>query len=406
VGIGELLRVALVALRAHKLRSALTTLGIVIAVWTIVSVLSVISGMNDYVRNKIFDLSPDVFVVTKFGIITSREQFLEAVKRKDITRRDVDALSRMCDDCSEIGMLIQSQKAVHAGNRRIADVPVNGASANVSKLQNADLEEGHFFTEAEDEHRAPVAVIGWEIRKELFPTVDPIGRTIWIGGMPHRVIGALEKQGSVLGQSRDVVVYVPLKDAELLVGRDSSLDLLVQAKGGVMGVSRAQDQVVEVFRRLRHTPFRSGDPIGIVTAEMVQQLWKQISASTFIFVVVLSGISLVVGAIVVANIMLVSVIERTKEIGLRLALGARKRDIRRQFLVEAASLALLGGILGTLGGALTAWVVRANTPMPTAIRPAVVIAALLTAGLTGILAGLFPARKAANLPPIEALRYE
>ena len=406
MGLSELLRVALVALRAHKLRSFLTTLGIVIAVWTIVSVVSVISGMNDYVKSKIFDLSPDVFVVTKFGIITSREAFLEAVKRKDVTRTDVDALARMCEDCGDIGMMLQSSKPVHSGNRRIADVPVNGTSANFRTLQNADLEEGRFFTEAEDEHRAPVAVIGYEIRKELFPTVDPIGRTIWIAGMPHRVVGTLEKQGSVLGQSRDVVVYVPLRDAERFVGRNQSLDLLVKARGGIAGVIRAQEQVVEVFRRLRHTPFRSGDPIGIVTAEMIQQLWKQISASTFIFVVVLSGISLVVGAIVVANIMLVSVIERTKEIGLRLALGARKRDIRRQFLVEAASLALLGGILGTVAGAITAWIVRANTPMPTAIRPSVVAAALFTAGMTGILAGLFPARKAANLPPIEALRYE
>lgn len=402
----ELIRVALVALRAHKLRSFLTTLGILIAVWTIVSVVSVISGMNEYVRTKILTLSPDVFVVTKFGIITSREAFLEAIKRKDITRREADTLVRLCTSCEDIGLSLSVSAPVRVGSRRIPGVNVNGTLPNVAQLQNLDLEAGRYFTEQEEDRGAPLAVIGSEIREELFPRLDPIGRTIWIRGFPYRVIGLLTKQGSVLGQNQDVVVYAPLRAVEKNFGGRQSLDLLVKAVGGLPGISRAQDEVTVLFRSMRRTPPGGSDPIGIVTAEMIQQLWKQISASTFVFVIILSGISLVVGAIVVANIMLVSVVERTKEIGLRLALGARKRDIRRQFLLEAVVLSILGGLFGTAAGAVTAAIVDAQSPMPATIRAPIVVVALLVAGLTGVLAGFFPARKAANLPPIEALRYE
>jgi putative ABC transport system permease protein len=402
----ELFRLAFTALRAHKLRSLLTTLGIVIAVWTIVSVVSVITGMNDYVRTKIFTLSPDVFVVTKFGIITSREAFLEAIKRKDITKKDVETVGRLCESCADIGVTWGASLPVRSAGRRISGVDIQGTLANEASLENLDIEAGRFFTEQEEEHGAPVAVIGSEIREELYPHLDPIGRTVWVGGFPLRIIGLLTKQGSVLGQSRDVIVYTPLRTLEKSFGRRHSYDLLIKASGGIPGISLAQDEVTSIFRSLRHTPAKSPDPIGIVTAEMIQLLWKQISASTFIFVIVISGISLVVGAIVVANIMLVSVVERTKEIGLRLALGARKRDISRQFLVEAVALSFAGGVIGTLAGMVTAWIVDTQSPMPAAVDPKVVAGALFTAGLTGVLAGFFPARKAANLPPIEALRYE
>jgi len=406
----ELARVAWSALRAHKLRSFLTMLGIIISVWTIVSVVSVISGMNDYVRTKVFSLSPDVFVATRFGMITSREEFIQALKRKPITENEVDRLREACESCGDIGLWLDSSRGVHSGSRRLPDVPLHGTSSNVASLQNLDFEAGRYFTDLEDERRAPVAVIGSEIQEELFPHQDPIGRTIWIGGFPHRIIGALVKQGSVLGQSQDLVVYTPFRTAQKLFGHRQGLDqqvsFLVRSAGGIPTVAHTEEEVVQIFRWMRHVPPQGADPIGLVTAEMVQMLWKSISRSTFVFVIIISSISLLVGAIVVANIMLVSVIERTKEIGLRLALGARKRDIQRQFLVEATFLSLAGGVIGSLAGAGTAWLVETQSPMPARVTAALVMSAMATAGGTGLLAGFFPARKASNLSPIEALRYE
>jgi len=255
-----------------------------------------------------------------------------------------------------------------------------------------------------------VAVIGSEIRDELFPRQDPLGRTVWIGGVPHQVVGLLVKQGSVLGQSQDLVVYVPFRTAQKQVGSKRSLDtqvsLLVRAASGVAGVEHCQEEVIQMFRWMRHIPFRGSDPVGIVTAEMIQSLWKQVSATTFIVVFLISAVSLLVGAIVVANIMLVSVVERTTEIGLRLALGARKQDILRQFLTEAVVLCAAGGVVGSILGGVTAMVVDAQSPVPAAIKTWVIVAAMAIATVAGLVAGVFPAYRASRLTPIEALRHE
>jgi putative ABC transport system permease protein len=407
----ELIRISLGALGAHKLRSFLTALGVVIAVWTIVSVVSVMVGMNNFVATKIFTLSPDVFAVTQFGIITSREEFLEAVKRKTISEHEIHRLAELCESCAEVGQTIEGTKAVHAGDRRLGDVEIRGTTANVARLQNLDIEAGRYFTESENQHREPVAIIGSEVREELYPRRDPIGRPIWVDGQPHRIIGVLAKQGNILGQNLDIVVYVPYRDAEKFLGKgrrlgEGQITALVRAAGGVPGVGRAKDEVIQVFRWLRATPIRGKDPVGVVTAEMIQTLWRGISATTYVVLFIISGISLVVGAIVVANIMLVSVVERTREIGVRMALGARKRDLRRQFLLEAAFLSIGGGILGTLAGAVTAWVVNTQSPFPALVSPGAVVMAITVSACAGIVAGFLPARQAASLQPVEALRHE
>jgi putative ABC transport system permease protein len=402
----ELIRVALRAIGAHKLRSFLTLLGVIIGVMTVVAVIAVITGLNNYVATKLFTLSPDVYIVTRFGIITSREQFLEALKRKPITKADIEKAARMSRTAVAIGAQSGVVKAVKSGNRRLADVTINGATANVAQLQNLDVESGRFFTELENERRSYVAVIGSEVREELFPRLDPIGRDVSIGGIPFRVVGLLVKQGSVLGQSQDSVVYVPRETLAKSWGTKRSIGVFVKATGGVPGVPASIDEMRSIFRAIRHTPPSAPDPVAFVTGEAVQAVWNSISAGAFALLVFISGISLVVGAIVIANIMLVSVIERTKEIGLRLALGARRRDIRRQFLLEAALLALGGGAVGVFFGWLIAFGVEAFSPLPTLVTPGLVLSGLVLATLTGVVAGAFPAVKASRLPPIEALRYE
>lgn len=403
---GELLRVAWRAINAHKLRSFLTLLGVIIGVMTVIAVVSVISGLNNYVATKLFSLSPDVYTIERFGIITSREEFLDALKRKRIQKSDVEAYRKLAKNAVAVGARSGTTRSVRSGNRRLSDVQIAGVTANVAELSNLDVELGRFFTESENERRSFVAVIGTEVRDELWPRLDPVGRTISIDGIPFRVIGLLVKQGSVFGQSQDNVVYVPREALAKAWGTQRNISIYVKARGGVEGIPASMDEARAIFRALRKTAPSAPDPVSFVTAEAIQVVWRSISAGAFALLAFISGISLLVGAIVIANIMLVSVVERTKEIGIRLAIGARKRDILRQFLLEATLLALGGGAVGVLFGWIISSLINAFTPLPTLVTPFLITTGLLLATLTGLVAGVFPAVKASRLPPIEALRYE
>jgi putative ABC transport system permease protein len=402
----ETLRIALAALRAHKLRSFLTLLGVIIGVMTVVSVVSIINGLNAYVTEQIFSLNPDVFVVTQFGIITSREEFIEALKRKRITLEDAEAVERLCAGCGDVGVVNSTNQAVKHGSERLPDVQIIGGTANIAGLTNLDLEAGRFYTDIEVRHAATVAVIGSDVRDELFGKLDPIGRLVWIEGTPYKVVGLLRKQGSVLGQSQDSRVDIPLDAFRKQYGLRRSVALFIRPRDGMAGLEPAQDEVRTILRARRDTPFKAKDPFGLVTAGAVGDVWKQISAGAFALVTFISGISLLVGGVVIANIMLVSVIERTREIGIRRALGARRRDILLQFLAEAVVLSLAGGVVGVLLGFAIAKGLSTAFPLPTRVTPGLILAGLLLSVATGLLAGVFPARKAARLPPIEALRYE
>ena len=403
---GELLRVALRAINAHKLRSFLTLLGVIIGVMTVIAVVSVISGLNNYVATKLFSLSPDVYTIERFGIITSREEFLDALKRKRIQKSDLEAYRKLAKNAVLVGASSGTNRSVRAGSRRLSDVRITGVTANVAEISNLDVDLGRFFTESENERRSFVAVIGTEVRDELWPRLDPVGRTISIDGIPFRVIGLLVKQGSVFGQSQDNVVYVPREALAKAWGTRRNVSIYVKARGGVEGIPASMDEARAIFRALRKSAPSAPDPVSFVTAEAIQVVWRSISAGAFALLAFISGISLLVGAIVIANIMLVSVVERTKEIGIRLAIGARKGDILRQFLLEATLLALGGGAVGVLFGWVISSLINAFTPLPTLVTPFLITTGLLLATLTGVLAGVFPAVKASRLPPIEALRYE
>jgi putative ABC transport system permease protein len=402
----ETLSIAATALSTHKLRSFLTLLGVIIGVMTVVSVASIISGLNNYIQEKVFSLGPDVYVITQFGIITSREQFLEAVKRKKIDWADYDAIRERCRHCAGVGANEGRRDVVKHAAKKLSGVRIQGGTPNMADISGLDLDAGRFFTEPENAHAAPVTIIGTDVRDELFGKLDPIGRTITIANHPFKVIGLLRKQGSVFGQSQDNQLWMPINAYRKQFGTHSTLTLFVRAAGGVAGMPRSMDDVRVILRSRRRTPFRGDDPFGTVSAEAIQAVWKQISASGFALMIFISGISLVVGGIVIMNIMLVSVVERTREIGVRRALGATKRNIRSQFLTEAILLALGGGFVGVLLGYGISKGIAAAFPLPTLVRPSLVISGLLIAVITGALAGFFPARRAAALPPIDALRYE
>jgi putative ABC transport system permease protein len=404
MGWSELVGVATQALRLNKLRSGLTLLGVIIGVMTVVSVLSIISGLNDYVMNKVINLNPDVLVFTRYGIIRNRMEFIMARKRKPVTMRDLQVVSAECRSCAEVGAQQRQVATLHAGPRKLADVPIMGYTANASTLLNVDLQGGRFFTGPEEQHAAAVAVIGFDVKDELFPTIDPIGRTVLVHGYPVRVVGLQTKQGKVLGENRDKVMIVPITFLQKVLTSDDGIAIMVRPARGMKGLDQTQDEVRTLLRSLRRTPFKTDDPFGIVGAEAIQSLWRSISAAAFAVMILISGISLVVGGIVIANIMFVSVVERTHEIGLRMALGARKRDIKRQFLLESSLLATLGGVGGVLGGSLVAMAV--NQIFPADVKLTFVAIGIATATLTGLVAGLAPAAAAARLPPVEALRHE
>jgi len=406
VDAGELARASIGSIRAHKLRSFLTLLGIIIGVTTIVLVASVITGLNAFVAQKIIRLAPDTFVITKYGIIRSREEFVDALKRPDLGDREFETLQRTLSKAETIAAQVGTGGLVKYRDRSLADVRIQGCTSNLAPLVGVELAEGRFFSEAEEQSGAAVAVIGWDVKDELYGVLDPVGREVLVAGLPHRVIGVIEQQGKILGQSQDQQVFLPLRAWRKLYGSRSTVDIVVRARGGVEGLEGAMDEARAILRALRHVAFKDADPFGIVTVESLQTLWRQISAAAFILTLLVSGVSLGVGGIVIMNIMLVGVVERTREIGVRLAVGARKRDIRRQFLLEAAFLSSGGGLVGLVAGALGAAALRDLLGFPARTTAVIALGAVALSAAVGIMAGYWPARSASNLPVVDALRDE
>ena len=404
----ELLRAALRALRAHKLRSFLTLLGVIIGVTTIVAVVGIISGLDTYVKERVIVLAPDVYILRKIGMPQSREDFLKQFRRPNLTWREYERLSSgVLNHTSQVAVGVGKSMYVKSGARRLDNITLLGASANFGGMFKLEFEGGRFFTAAEDGAAANVAVIGADTKDELFPRVDPLGRTLVLGGLSFRVVGVMPRQGRGVGFNQDTMIYVPAEVyRKNFMVADESLSFYIQARGGVEGLDDSIDAVRSILRAMRHTAYREPDPFGVLTQEALQALWKQISSAAFVLMLLVSSVSLGVGGIVIMNIMLVSVVERTQEIGIRMALGAHKRDVRRQFLLEAAILSLCGGILGLLAGATIAWLVRVVAGFPAQITLGIVFSSVTVSTLVGVLAGFLPAMRASNLPLIDALRAD
>jgi len=405
----ELFRVALQAIRAHKLRSFLTLLGIIIGVTTIVGVVGIITGLNRYVQEKVIILAPDVYIVTRFGIIRSREEFIQAIKRPQLTWEEYQRISSgVLTHAAMTATRSFKTLPVSYDTHRLDDTFVVGSTASFASVLNLDTGgNGRFFTEAEDKAADAVAIIGADIKEELFPNQDPIGRTVLVRGQPFRVIGHMPKEGKGLGVNRDQLVVIPFQVyRKNFFAPNDPLDYFIKARDGVEGLSASVDETRAYLRALRHTAWRNPDPVGFLTQDQLQELWRQISTATFVLLTLIASVSLGVGGIVIMNIMLVSVAERTQEIGVRMALGARKRDIQRQFLLEASLLSMAGGMIGVVFGGTAALLVKAITGFPAQVTPGIVVMGVGLSTGVGLLAGLLPARRAANLPVIDALRAE
>jgi putative ABC transport system permease protein len=403
----EAVKIAVSSLWSHKLRSVLTLLGVVIGVMSVIAVVSVINGLNAYVAEKIFNLGADVFLVARGPIIPlTIDDFLETQKRKKLTTEDFEAVRELCKTCREVGAATRSDAAqVKYGMNYLRDSILRGWTPAMPQIYDVELMSGRHITEGDLRTASPVCTVGWDIVDNLLPDTDPIGKEVRVDGEPCEIIGVGKKLGSALGQSRDNWIILPLTLVQRRYGARETIRIWAKAPSAER-LQETVDEVRQILRGRRHLAYAAKDDFAVETNATLLSVWSGISSAFFGVVVIIASISLIVGGIVIMNIMLVSVTERTREIGLRKSIGARQQDILVQFLIESSTIAAIGGLWGVAGGVLLAQVVSWVTPLPSAVKPWSVVAGLLVSTSVGLFFGIYPASKAAKLDPVDALRAE
>ena len=404
----ESIRIALRSLWANKLRSVLTLLGVVIGVAAVIAVVTFVSGINDYVAKKIFNLGADVFIVSKMSTVeTNVDHFLAAEKRKNLVMEDYDAVREACGHCDYVGALMQGSGKVKHEEQSIEDTTIQGITPSIATILDTDLTSGRMVNDTDLNNHLQVAVVGTDIVEHLLGSADPLGQEIRVDGWTYQVIGVGKKKGKTLGQSADNYVMIPITVYLKKYGAHNT-SIAIWGKASATGVplNQAIDEARAALRAHRHDRPGEDDSFEIETNASLLGIWSGLSNTFFMATIGIAGVSLVVGGIVIMNIMLVSVTERTREIGIRKALGARRDDVLMQFLIESLILALMGGAIGVLSGVFFAEVVTALIGMPSSIKLWAVAAGLIVAAVVGVFFGVYPARKAARLDPIVALRYE
>jgi putative ABC transport system permease protein len=398
--------IAINALLANKLRSSLTLLGVIFGVTSVMTIISALEGMMDSLEETFARLGPSTFMVGKMMTAMSNEEFREKRKRKPIEMDAYDMVLESCELCDKVSPRTFVFTKVKRGSAEMERIPILGTKANYIDIVDIELEFGRFHSFEDDLYNRRVAMIGWDLREELFPGVDPIGRDFKIGAKKYTVIGVGKKRGSMFGQSQDRYVVVPLSVHLGQFGlRQRGLQLTVKAQS-VEQLEEAMDEVRLILRSQRNVPYNEPDDFDIMTADSLLELLNQFTKMFRMVLVGISSISLVVGGIVVMNIMMVSVTERTREIGIRKSLGARRGHILLQFLYESLLLTLSGGLVGIVLGfiiarSLVAWIDMQISPSIVAI-----MAGLFISTGTGLVFGIYPAMKAARLDPVKALSYE
>jgi putative ABC transport system permease protein len=400
---------ALAALRGHKLRSALTLLGVTLSVAVLIFVVSVISGANLYIQNRVANLGSNVLLVMRFPIITNQQDFFKAMRRNRlITWEDFEALRDGMRLPKAVGLETRTNGKVRLGTQALDDINIRGVTANIADMDVEEPESGRYITEADNEGRTEVTFIGQEVAGKLFPTVDPIGKSINIDGRDFLVVGVAKPIGTVFGQSQDDFVYIPIRTFLKRYGEHGqNLDLAINIQArGPDWMQQTKDEARTIMRGRRHLDPNVDDNFGILGSDTIMSLWKNLTGAIAATMVGVVSVFLVIGGVVIMNVMLASVTERTREIGVRKSLGARKRDILMQFLVESAVMAAVGGATGIGIAYLLSTLVRVFTPVPSQVPIGAVILALGVSTAVGLFFGVFPASRAAKLDPIEALRFE
>jgi putative ABC transport system permease protein len=412
VNLIEILKVAVAAIWAHKLRSALTLLGMIVGVTAFVTVVSLIQGFNVYIDEKIAGIGAKSFSVQRFNPFEDfkdTDTIAAAQRRnKELTLDDYEYIKDHATLIGKIGAKARGTPSLVKRNDQILeDVIVIGATANTADIDNRTIADGRFFTDTEADGAARVAYVGADIASKLFPAGNAIGGEIDIRGLPYRLIGVEEVKGTVFGIPQDSFIVIPLKTYSLDFGpliRQRSLYFTATSKTDDV-FNEAVEEARYIMRARHRLEPKEKDNFGIVTPDAITGLRDRLFGTIFLVAIAVPGIALIVGAIVIMNIMLVSVTERTKEIGLRKSLGARRADILKQFLFEAITLATIGGAVGIFLAWIVGKIVTA-TFFPTYLSIVAIVFALGASGVVGILSGIVPAWKAARLDPIEALRAD
>ena len=403
----EAIKLALQSLWANKMRTILTLIGVVMAVASIIMVVTLVQGAKKYVSTKLSGYGADVFTVTRMSsVIFTADDYFRYQKRKILRIEDYEAVREACTECSEVGALLNRSTNVVYNGHSSDNTGLRGYTWTMLSLNNIDIALGRGFTQADDDHGTHNVIVGYDIVDNLLGDGDPIGKEIRVDGIPYTIVGVGDRQGKTFGQSQDNWVAVPITTYQQTYGYNDSVDIYARASGGAAVMERAKDDVRVLMRTRRHNAPGQPDDFEIETNDTFLDIANQLLGLFAWVVLGIASISLVVGGIVIMNIMLVSVTERTREIGVRKALGAKQRDILLQFLIESGTMALVGGAIGVLVGVGVGKLITLVVGFPTNAPLWVIFLGLFLAGAVGIFFGVYPASKAAKLDPVVALRAE
>jgi putative ABC transport system permease protein len=406
--LAEAFGMAIASLRAAKLRSFLTLLGIILSTTTLIAVMSVIHGMDVYVADKIANMGAGGFMVVRMAFLGdfNPKKYLELQRKNpQLSPEEFQFLKEHTRLVKEIGMGAERSADVNYGSQRMQDVEIQGGTANYAVLRVVEPESGRYFTEAEDANHRSVAFIGSDVKEQLFPTVDPVGKTINIQGRPFEVVGVARKLGSVFGQSQDNFVHIPVHTYFKMYGQRQGIAYAALAIDPDH-LEQAMDEMRMLLRSFRHLRPGTEDNFAMLDAGSILGLWDRLTSAIAATAMAVVSVFMVVGGVVIMNIMLAVVTERTMEIGIRKSLGARRADILQQFLIESSVLSACGGIIGVLLAWLAALIIRNATPVPMTLPPTAVVLGVGISAAVGLFFGIYPAQRAAKLDPIEALRAE
>ncbi|HYJ34450.1 MAG TPA: ABC transporter permease [Candidatus Binatia bacterium] len=407
IDVREGVTIAFRAIRSNKLRSFLTVLGVIIGITTIMAMVSIIEGLNRSMKAQLASIGTDVLYIRPFAPGAFFGGLPDSLRHRPWFKpEDAQAIRNQADAVLAVSPLNFTQGVkLRYGETETRANAVVGSSPDYLVTNGYAVVNGRYFTDAEVEHRSPVCVLGLDQVESLFPHGTSVGKSIYIGGRPFTVIGELERRGKFVGMSLDDIVITPYTSLEKNFGPDLPMVLNAKPRAPEL-IDTAKDQIIEVLRRQRRLRYSQSDNFAVFTDQSLVDLYKQITGAFYLVMVVISSIGLLVGGIGVMNIMLVSVTERTREIGIRKAIGARQKDVLWQFLVEAMTLTGTGGIIGVTLGLLVGWLIDVLTPLSFAVPPWGILLAFFSSTSIGLFFGMYPAVKAARLDPVEALRYE